>query len=180
MGNFEFDRELLNNIDIMGKFKDDIRKIDDEHNRIVQQFQKNMEEKKNEELRWREKLIESITDSTSITFEGDINSPVAIQNKVSNSSQEINNSQTFDYKAILDAMNQIKTHFDSQQFNESFGENSDTVKKIVEDVINLSKEKEEPSLIKKSLDLLKQMAIGAGGNLIAAGIVGLLSTLPII
>ncbi|WP_346884328.1 hypothetical protein [Clostridium sp. UBA4395] len=180
MGNFGFDRELLNNIDITSKLKDDMKEIDDERNRIFQQVQKKMEEKENEDLCRHKKVIESIVDNPGIVFKDINNSSIAIQQGVINSSQEINNSQTFDYEAVLDVMNQIKTHFGSQQFNESFGENSDAIKKIVEDVINLSKGKEEPSLIKKSVDLLKQMAIGAGGNLIAAGIVGLLSTLPII
>jgi len=180
MGNFEFDRELLNNIDITSKLKDDIKEIDDERNRIFQQVLKNTEEKKNEDLYWRKKLIESVADNSSIVFEGDINSPVSIQHKTINSSQEISNSQTFDYKAVLDVMKQIKTHFGSQQFNEAFGENSDMIKEIVENVISLSNEKTEPSLIKKSLDLLKQVAIGTGSSLIATGILGLLSTLPII
>ena len=61
----------------------------------------------------------------------------------------------------------------------AFGGNSDNVKSIVKETLDAVEKKEDETLIKKSLRVLREIAIGAAGNLIASGVVALLGTLPI-
>ena len=53
------------------------------------------------------------------------------------------------------------------------------VKQIVNETIEAIQRKDEPTLIKKSLKVLKDLTIGIGGSLIATGISGLLSSIPL-
>jgi len=52
------------------------------------------------------------------------------------------------------------------------------VKKIVNEAIEAIQRRDEPTLIQKSLKILKDLTIGTGGSLIASGILGLLSSIP--
>ena len=52
-------------------------------------------------------------------------------------------------------------------------------KVTAETTLSAVQEKQEPNLIKKSLQVLKDLTIGAGGSLIASGILALLGSLPL-
>ena len=54
-----------------------------------------------------------------------------------------------------------------------------SVKQIVSETIEAIERNEDVSLIQKSLRILKDLAVGTGGSLIATGIIGLLNTLLI-
>ena len=57
--------------------------------------------------------------------------------------------------------------------------NSENVKTIIEDTIKAVESKEDVGIVKKSLRILKDLAVGASGSLIASGIIALLGTLPL-
>ena len=61
----------------------------------------------------------------------------------------------------------------------NFKENSENVKAIIEDTIKAAENKEDVGIVKKSLRILKDLAVGASGSLIASGIIALLGTLPL-
>ena len=53
------------------------------------------------------------------------------------------------------------------------------IKNIIQNTIDALDKKEDEGLIKKSLKVLKDLAIGAGGSLIGSGILALLGTIPL-
>ena len=75
-------------------------------------------------------------------------------------------------------MQQQLSH-NQNQFTDTYGANSENVKQLIEDTLSAVQEKQEPGLIKKSLKVLKDLTIGAGGSLIATGILSLLGNLPL-
>lgn len=87
-------------------------------------------------------------------------------------------SQEFNYKEALNTLNEIKDFFDTPQFKSTFDKKSDEVKQIVYKTIEMIENKEKPSLIKRSLNGLKELVIGVSGSLIASGILALLANLP--
>ena len=54
------------------------------------------------------------------------------------------------------------------------------IRNIVQKTIEAVEKRAEPSLIQKSLHVIKDLAIGTGGSLIASGIIGLISSIPMI
>ena len=61
----------------------------------------------------------------------------------------------------------------------SFKKHLDNIKAVVEETIKATQKKEDENLIKKSLRVIKELATGAAGSLIASGILSLLGTLNI-
>ena len=58
-------------------------------------------------------------------------------------------------------------------------QNSDNVKAIIEETIEAVENRSDEGIIKKSLRILRELAIGTSGSLIASGIIALLGTLPL-
>ena len=85
----------------------------------------------------------------------------------------------FDYDQVLDVISKIKRSTQSENFNIDFGEKSVEVKQIIDDTLRMVETKEEPTKIKKMLNTLKDLTIGVSGSLIASGICGLITQLPI-
>ena len=92
---------------------------------------------------------------------------------------EMANTQTFNYDKALEVLKEIKEYIDFPQFQTTFKENSENVKAIIEDTIKAVENKEDVGIVKKSLRILKDLAVGASGSLIASGIIALLGTLPL-
>lgn len=58
-----------------------------------------------------------------------------------------------------------------------FKDNEENITKLVQETISFVERKEETSLIRKSLCVIKELAVGAGSSLIATGIAALLTTI---
>ena len=80
---------------------------------------------------------------------------------------------------IYEVLKEIREYVDFPQFQTTFKENSENVKTIIEDKIKAVESKEDVGIVKKSLLILKDLAVGASGSLIASGIIALLGTLPL-
>ena len=65
------------------------------------------------------------------------------------------------------------------KFKETFKDNTDNVVSLIDGSIEAAKSEENSGLIKKSLNIIKDLAVGASGSLIASGILALLQTLPL-
>lgn len=102
-----------------------------------------------------------------------------IQQGTTNSSQTMSVENNFDYDSVMDVLNKIQKATNSGDFQEEFADKAEQVKDIVSDTIKMVQKKEEPSKIKKALSLLKDIAFGVGENIIANGICGLITQLPI-
>ena len=76
-------------------------------------------------------------------------------------------------------LKEISTYFEFPQFQQTFGDNTENVKSIIQNTLDALDKKEDEGLIKKSLKVLKDLAIGADGSLIGSGILALLGTIPL-
>ena len=91
----------------------------------------------------------------------------------------MDSEQTFNYEKASGVLKEISTYFEFPQFQQTFGDNTENVKNIIQNTIDALDKKEGEGLIKKSLKVLKDLAIGAGGSLIRSGILALLETIPL-
>ena len=90
----------------------------------------------------------------------------------------MDNEQAFNYEKASEILKEISTYFDFPQFQQTFGGNTENVKNIIQNTIDALDKKDDEGLIKKSLNVLKDLVIGAGGSLIGSGILALLGTIP--
>lgn len=158
----------------------------DEMNRksqeMIQNVQDAREKREAEELRRHNELVAALKEAgekgATIVI-GDNANGIQIQQNSSNSSQKMTNTIGLDYEQVLKVLAEIKEYFEYPKFQETFGDNTENVKAVVESTIDAVKKEEDEGLIKKSLHILKDLAVGAAGSLIASGILALLGTIPI-
>ena len=158
----------------------------DDMNRRTQQITADLtrarEERDAEELRRHNELISALKEAgekgATIVI-GDNATGIQIQQNSTGTSQNMTNTIGLDYAQTLKVLEEIKGYFDFPKFQETFGENTDNVKAVVEETIKAAQDKEDENLIKKSLRVIKELATGAAGSLIASGILSLLGTLNI-
>jgi hypothetical protein len=175
---FPIDVNLLKNVKGLDNTNIVVSNIQRMQNETMQQAQRAFDAKRDEELRRHDELVSAIKSAAAngaTIVIGDNASEIQIQQNTKDSNQKITNMQTFDYEKILNVLKEIKGYFDYPQFATTFNDNSELVKQIVNDTIKAAEKKEEPTLIKKSLYLLKDLAVGASGSLIASGILTLLT-----
>lgn len=116
--------------------------------------------------------------NNTLSIQGSV-SGSQIQQGTTNSTQAMDVVNAFDYAQVLDVINKIKRSTQSEDFDIDFGEKSVEVKQIIDDTLSMIETKEEPTKIKKMLSTLKDLAIGVSSSLIASGICGLITQLPI-
>lgn len=102
-----------------------------------------------------------------------------IQQGTMNSTQTMEIVNSFDYDEVLDVLCKIKRSTQNEDFDMDFGEKSVEIKQIIDETLSMIETKEEPTKIKKMLSTLKDLAVGVSGSLIASGIYGLITQLPI-
>jgi hypothetical protein len=146
----------------------------------VRNMQRNTKLKEQEELRRHNELISALNNAANngatIVIGDNANDVQVIQNS-DNSKQNINNTQALDYDKVLDVLEKIKKCFNSPLFEEEFSVSKDIVKKLVNDTIEAVNNKKDKSIIIKSLNILKDLAINTGGSVIAAGILSLINSI---
>lgn len=174
--------DLTKTMQFVNPMQDHITQMQREQEKTLRSIQKSREEKEAEELRRHNELVAALKEAgekgATIVI-GDNANGIQIQQNSSNSTQEMTNSQTFNYDKALEILKEIKGYIEFPQFQTTFGENSENVKAIIDDTIKAVENKESEGIIKKSLHILKDLAVGASGSLIASGILALLGTLPL-
>ncbi len=102
-----------------------------------------------------------------------------IQQGTINSSQTLTVQNNFDYDKVMDVLNKIQKATNSSDFQQEFMDKAQQFKDMVSDTIQMVQKNGEPTMIKIALSNLKNIAIGVGENIIASGICGLITQLPI-
>lgn len=119
-----------------------------------------------------EKENARMTNTSSVNnFYGNLTG-VQIQQGVVNSSQEQTVRQEFDYNAVADIVSQLKKY--DSLFEIEFGKEADELRNRIDELEELVKNKENPSLIKKILGGIKDIAAGVGKSVITTGIIELI------
>ena len=174
--------DLTKTMQLVNPIQDHMAQIQREQEQTIRSIQKAREEKEAEELRRHNELVAALKEAgekgATIVI-GDNANGIQIQQNANSSTQEMTNSQSFNYDTALEVLKEIKGYIDFPQFQETFKENSENVKAIIEDTIKAVENKDDEGIIKKSLRILKDLAVGTSGSLIASGIIALLGTLPL-
>ncbi len=171
-------KDLLKTVDINNCTSHIMIESQKRNDELVKQIQISKQRKEEVDRQKHNEVISAIKEAgkngATINI-GDNTHDFQIQQNTSNSNQIFNNTQTFDYEKAYGVLKDIKSFFDYPHFNSTFADNSDIVKQIVESTIEAIEKKDDSTLIKKSLHILKDLAIGASSSLIATGIIGLLT-----
>ena len=178
----KFSLDLTKTMQYVNPVQDQMARIQREQERTIRSIQKAREEKEAEELRRHNEIVAALKEAgekgATIVI-GDNANGIQIQQNSDGAMQEMTNSQTFNYDKALEVLKETKEYIDFPQFQTTFKENSENVKAIIEDTIKAVENKEDVGIVKKSLRILKDLAVGASGSLIASGIIALLGTLPL-
>ena len=178
----KFSLDLTKTVQHVNPIQDHMARMQREQEQTIRSIQKAKEEKEAEELRRHNELVAALKEAgekgATIVI-GDNANGIQIQQNSDGAMQEMTNSQTFNYDKALEVLKEIKEYIDFPQFQTTFKENSENVKAIIEDTIKAVENKEDVGIVKKSLRILKDLAVGASGSLIASGIIALLGTLPL-
>ena len=178
----KFSLDLTKTMQYVNPVQDQMARIQREQEQTIRSIQKAREEKEAEELRRHNEIVAALKEAgekgATIVI-GDNANGIQIQQNSDGAMQEMTNSQTFNYDKALEVLKEIKEYIDFPQFQTTFQENSENVKAIIEDTIKAVENKEDVGFVKKSLRILKDLAVGASGSLIASGIIALLGTLPL-
>ena len=173
--------DFIKDIQIMNPMNDMVTKMQREQQAVMDALDKSRKAKEQEELRRHEELVSALKsagENGATIVVGDNANSIQILQNAQNATQTMTNTQSFNYDQACDVLNEIKGYFDFPQFETTFQDNTETVKKIVNEAIEAIQRRDEPTLIQKSLKILKDLTIGTGGSLIASGILGLLSSIP--
>lgn len=178
----KFSLDLTKTMQYVNPLQDHMTRMQREQEETIRSIQKAREEKEAEELRRHNELVAALKEAgekgATIVI-GDNANGIQIQQNSDGSTQEMTNSQTFNYDKAHEVLKEIKEYIDFPQFQATFGENSDNVKAIIEETIEAVENRSDEGIIKKSLRTLRELAIGTSGSLIASGIIALLGTLPL-
>lgn len=178
----KFSLDLTKTMQYVNPVQDQMARIQREQEQTIRSIQKAREEKEAEELRRHNEIVAALKEAgekgATIVI-GDNANGIQIQQNSDGAMQEMTNSQTFNYDKAFEVLKEIKEYIDFPQFQTTFKENSENVKAIIEDTIKAVENKEDVGIVKKSLRILKDLAVGASGSLIASGIIALLGTLPL-
>ena len=178
----KFSLDLTKTMQHVNPIQDHMARMQREQEQTIRSIQKAKEEKEAEELRRHNEIVAALKEAgekgATIVI-GDNANGIQIQQNSDGAMQEMTNSQTFNYDKALEVLKEIKEYIDFPQFQTTFKENSENVKAIIEDTIKAVENKEDVGIVKKSLRILKDLAVGASGSLIASGIIALLGTLPL-
>ena len=148
------------NFDYVNDMISSIQRSQEESLRAVQ---KAREAKEAEELRRHNELVAALKEAgekgATIVIGNNANG-IQIQQNSAGAQQKMDNEQTFNYEKASEVLKEISTYFEFPQFQQTFGDNTENVKSIIQNTIAALNKKEDEGLIKKSLKVLKDLAIG--------------------
>lgn len=179
----DFDFNNINGLQLnLSPTVDMISQIQSEQNNAMRAVEAARRAKEAEELRRHNELVEALKEAgekgATIVI-GDNANGIQIQQNSTGASQTMNNVHGLDYEQVKIVLNEIKEYFDFPKFAETFGDNTENIKTVVEATLEAVNNNEDEGLIKKSLHIIRDIACNAAGSLIASGILALLGQLPI-
>ena len=138
--------------------------------------------KEQEELRRHNEMVSTLREAGekgATIIIGDHAGDIQIQQNSAGATQKMEKNEGIDYAQVLGVLIEIKEYFAFPQFEKTFGENTESIKAVIESTIEAVNNKEDEGLIKKSLRIIRDIAVNAAGGVIASGIIALLGSLPI-
>lgn len=99
-----------------------------------------------------------------------------IQQGTVNSCQQMSNEGKVPYEKISTMLSQIKQYSENELFNSEFGDKADAIREMVDEALEATEQKSEPSKIKNTLTKLKGYVTNVGSGIIASGIFKLIES----
>ena len=138
--------------------------------------------KQKEELRRHNELVAALKEAGekgATIIIGDNAKDIQIQQNSAGSQQTVVNQNGLNYEQVLLILSEIKGYFDFPQFEKDFGNNVESMKCMVDSTMEAVSAHEDEGLIKKSLCVIRDIAVNAAGGLISSGIIALINSLQI-
>ena len=138
--------------------------------------------KEAEELRRHNELVAALKEAGekgATIIIGDNAKDIQIQQNSPGAKQKLTVSNGLDYEQAKGILCEIKEYFELPKFQETFGDNAENIKNIVNETIEAIDNNEDEGLIKKAFRIIRDIAYNVGCNLIASGIIALIGQFPI-
>lgn len=135
---------------------------------------------------FRKKVTESKVSEKAIKMENSGQTTINVYGSISdsqiqvgtiNSTQSINNNDTFPYEEIFKVVTEIGKY--KGILIQDLGENGEQFVKVLDEISEAVREQRNPSKIKKAVEVLKGLVIGVSGSLIASGVLALLQNIKL-
>ena len=118
------------------------------------------------------------TPVNKINIVGNVSSSQIQQGNI-NSGQTIVTETQFHYEEVLDCLKKIQEIYKKSIFDETFGPNTERVRQVIDETVRMVNAKEEPGVIRKSLQFLIDLASNVGSNVIGTGILSTIKDLHV-
>lgn len=176
----KLNEDILNRVKFINPMEGVMSEVMKRQDESIKEVHEGIVKKEQEKLRRHNEMIDALKEAAqngATILVGDNANGVQILQNSEGASQEMTNSQEFNYKKTIDVLKEIKEYFDFPKFKEAFGTEAEVIQEIVNQTIEAANKKEDPRLITKSLQVIKNIAAEVGSSLIAKGIIGLLGSI---
>ena len=174
--NNEYGRTYKEDLDYWSDYANHNFKIAEEIYAKGRDYFVTMQDATNAAYRLEDYMEKGHQTNNTINISGNVTSS-QLQQGAANSTQKMIVESNFDYENALKVLNKINDSLIEEELQEDFGDKADEIKTLLEKSIEMVKNKEEPTKIINIFTIIKDLAIGVSGSLIASAIYGLITQL---
>jgi len=169
--------KTLSSIDTMSSTPKSHNEFLENYHKSIDSFIEHRKKEAEENLRRYDEQIEASMNSRASVFMGSIGDNTTGFSISSKDSPVSVINQVFNYEKASVILEAIKGKFDDPSFNSEFGDDAELVKQLVNKAFKQVKNKDDPTLIRKSLESVSNSAKRVSSGVIASGIIVLLGRL---
>jgi len=147
------------------------------YNKSIDSFIEHRKKEAKEDLRRHDEQVEASKNSGASVIIGSIGDNATGFSIGSKDSPVTIINQVFNYEKASKVLEAIKGKFNDSSFNSEFGDDAELVKQLVNKALKQVKDKDDPTLIQKSLAVVFDIAIRVSSGAIASGVIVLLGRL---
>jgi len=169
--------KLLSSINTTPSYQKSHNEFQDNFNKSIDSFIEHRKKEAEEDLRRHDELVEASKNSRASVIIGSIGDNATGFSISSKDSPVTVINQVFNYEKASVILEAIKGKLNDSSFNIEFGDDAELVKQLVNKALKQVKDKDDPTLIQKSLAVVSDIAIRVSSGVIASGIILLLGRL---
>lgn len=170
-----FDTSKLANINITPSYQKSHNDLEN-YNKSINSFIEYRKKEAEEDLRRHDEQVEASKNSRASVIIGSIGDNASEFSIGSKDSPVTVINQVFNYEKASVILEAIKEKFNDTSFKSEFGDDAE-VKQLINKALKQVKDRDDPTLIQKSLEVVSDIAIRVSSGVIASGIIVLLGRL---
>jgi len=147
------------------------------YNKSIDSFIEHRKKEAEEALRRYDEHIEATKNSRASVIIGSLGENATEFSISANDSPVMAINPVFNYDKASVILEAIKGKFNDSSFNSEFGDDAELVKRLLNKALKQVKDKDDPTLIQKSLAVVSDIAKRVSSGVIASGIIVLLGRL---